>query len=413
MKNFCIVILILIFMGDNVFGMNRLSDNELSGVYAKSGINIVIDDVTIAQRFGSLSYNDLDGGLNPYNLPTLDIISNSKGAKISLNNFKFDVLHINQLLPNDTAGEIDAHFNTSMSEIIQSFDASGLTIDVVDELPILSIGYNYMFGAKYGLPLPEPGSETYNKCGIVFGVPTLDIFADEIQVEQITIDNLERNSINNKESFFSLNIKNMDIALFGGYFEITSHQECGLDIALDDNVIYMNFDRISISDPEGTKENNFSDGGTSLSLGNVTIDTLKLNALTHTDFSILNLLLGNIHIQSPGTYNAHLQNLDNYKMVVLLDILKSYHAQPLLINVTRQLPGITELYKSAGIQGSFAGIFVAAPTVEIYMDNFKIDKITINDSSNIAANNGASFFGTNIKGIEIAELAGYVEICPQ
>ena len=120
-----------------------------------------------------------------------------------------------------------------------------------------------------------------------------------------------------------------------------------------------------------------------------------------------------IKIVSPLLFDCHLDNLNNEVMLDLLDVLKSYHGQPVLINASHSLGFHAMVY--AGNEGyhyydrsplAFTGIMMAMGTVEIFMDSLSIDKIMIDDPRNLALNDGASFFPMKMTNVTCATLNG-------
>lgn len=394
--------------------LTPMSSKELDRVTARSGVNLTLDDFTMYQYFDKISFVDSDGGDNSHNPFGSPLIADSGPAQISLQGVKLDVLRINALAPNAQVGEIQARFDLSQSDIISDFTASPLTIDLVDELPVLSIGYNYMLSAKFGglLGLPDPSGENYNKTGIVIGLPTINIYADEFSIQAITATSLNRSALNSGSSYGGLSLQGINIALLSGLVEISPHQYSGIDLALDDIVLYTHLDQLRYTDNDGTRVNSYNDGPTSLAFSDITIDSLKINALTHTDFDLGDIFdLSNVHVHSPGHYDAHLDDLDNYKMIILLgDKLSSFHGQPLLINVSRELPDTSKIMLANGGSGCVGGSFIALGTLELYMEKFSIDKIKVEDSTHQAINDGASFFGLEDRGSNLTTLNGAIEI---
>lgn len=408
-----LIFILSIFLGLQgiVFALTPLSSNELEKVVASAGVDLTIDDVTLYQHFNNISFLDLDGGDNSHNPFGYSFIADSGPANLNMKNIKVDVLKINSLIPtSDVVGEIDTYFDLSMSQAMDQFTPSPLSIDVVDEIPVLSIGYNYMLSAKYGglLGLPDPDGEDYNKIGIVIGLPTLDIYANEITIDKISVTPSLRNSINQDASFGGISMEGFDLALLSGLMEISPHQYSGFDLAVDDVVLFAQINKLSFIDNDGLNDNI----KTSLCLENVKVDTLQINALTHTDFDILDVLNPQqAKIKSPGKYDAHLENLDHYtKIFILGDRLKSFHGQPLFINVSRELPDTSKVMLANGGSGVIGGVFIALGTLELFMEKFSIEKIYVNDSTNMAINNGASFFGIEAKGVNLSVLNGAVEI---
>ncbi len=410
MKTVSLYLFIGIWIFSPARAMDELSDSQLESVSCQAGISLSIDDIIIYQSFTVVSCVDTDGGdttHNPFADPALD---GAGPASLNLEDMEIDVLRINALAPSSVIGSNDAHFSLSDSEHITEFAPKLLSIDLVDELPTLSVGYNYMLTAKNSLlPVPNPASETYNKAGIFIDLPTLDIYMDELNIGAVTLRSLDRDALNNGSSFCSIGIEGWDTALLSGIVEVSPHKDCGIDIAADDVLIYLGMDELSFYDPGGISLPGYTGDAAGLVLENVKADLIHINALTHTDFSLLNPV--NVHIKSPGQEDAHLDHLDNYRMIVLADVLKSFHGQPLLMDATRHLPDTTKLYQANnGETGCIGGVYVALPTQEIYLDSFSIGRIAVDDPAGTALNNATSFFPMRTEGETFAVLNGAIEI---
>ncbi|HNY65257.1 MAG TPA: hypothetical protein PKM41_07435 [Deltaproteobacteria bacterium] len=411
-------------------GMEAISDEDLSTISAQAGITVAVDDVILYQSFGKISFIDSDGGnqaKNPFPyeaVPRKPLLDLAGPAALNLEGVRMDVIRVNAITPQGTLiNNQDSHFKISDSQVISTFKAKPMTIDLVDELPALSPGYNYMLSAKNSLlPLPVTDGETYNRTGIAIGLPTIDIYIDELSIRGLTVTTLNREAVNDGSSMGQFGIKGLDLAILSGISETAAHKDTGIDMAVDDVRLYLKIDELAFRDTDGLNIPAATGGPANLVIKDMEADLISLNALTHTDFNILNLLgilAGTIklNVQSPGEYNCNLYEMDNYLMLDLLDRLKSFHGQPILIDTPRCL-GLTATIIGGNIGLSYydqvpyavAGVFMALGTVEVYTDNLNIGKVTIEDPSHMAVNDGASFFPITMKGAQVDFLAGYLEI---
>lgn len=442
----------LLLIPGSVFGMTSLTDQELSDVNGQAGITLAVDDFAAYQHFGRISFIDDDGGdlsknkFPPASLPGTSLLGLGKAASLNLENIEIDILRVNALIYDQTTGVKsigynDPHFRFTDSSYLSfsgsdvlvhdkgstiGIDPGALVIDVVDELPCLSPGYNYMMSAKYSTNLltmiPQPGAEVWNKVGIAMFLPSLDVYMDEVNIGGITVTDLDSTngtSVNDGGNMMQIGMKGVNLASLWGNVEIAPHYTTGIDLAMDDIVMYLGIDELRFTDTDG-----HAGPGSSASLvfEGIKADLIKVNALTHTDVDLLSAagyLFGSnsIHIKSPLLFDCHLDNLHNALMLDLLDVLKSYHGQPILLNASHSLGFHAMVY--AGNEGyhyydrsplAFSGIMMAMGTVEVFMDSLSIDKVSIDDPRNLALNDGASFFPIKMRNVTCATLNGYMEI---
>jgi hypothetical protein len=412
------------------FGMEAISDNELSQITAEGGLSLIVDDLIMYQSFDKISFIDTDGGdvsKNPFPYsaePRRELLGLAGPASLNIEGLKIDVLRINAMTPQGTKiNNQDPHFKMSDSKVDTTFYCSPLKIDIVDETPVLSPGYNYMMAAKNSvLPIPDADGEQYNRIGIAVGLPTIDIYIDELSRRGLTVTTLNRSAVNNGSSMGQLQIKGLDMAILAGIIEYCPHKDSGLDIGLDDIRFYMKIDELRFIDTDGLNTPSANGGPANLVIENITADLVTINALTHTNFNeltMVGILAGIIRqtVHSPGVYDCHLSEMDNYTLLDLLDVLKSYHGQPLLIDTTKSL-GLTALVMGSNMglhyydqtPYSVGGVMIANGTIETYVDNLKIGGIKIEDPSHTAVNDNASFFPISMKGAQHAALNGMFEI---
>ncbi len=427
-KYFFFLLNLIIFLSTTTtaLGLKPVLNSKLDKVTGQAGMSFIPDDINNYKAYGKISYRDLDGGDNSNNPFGNDLTQDSGAAALNLENLELDIIRINAIAPGKKLGEKSAKFDLSDSDAVDDFEASPMTIDVVDELPALSPGFNYMFNAKYGL-LPLKNNETYNQAGVVIGLPTINVFADEINVGDITVTALDRTAKNDGESFGSIQIKDFNMSILSGLIEISPYQYSGVQIAADDIRIYQHIEQLRYTDSGGLPD--VDNDGASLVVSDVEADVLRINALTHTNANLFNIPVAGdtIVIKSPGKYPAHLTDengetkVDNYYRIVMLrsdiedewarvDLLASWHGQPLMLNVTRHLPDTTKIHQENGGSGVVGGIWVGMPVFEMHYDSLSIGGISIDDHSNQAINDGASFFPVEDTGSTTAILNGGMEI---
>jgi hypothetical protein len=480
MKSVKLLIYMLFLVPSLAFGMNNLSDEELGTVTAQAGISLTQDDVILYQSFGKISFVDRDGGStakNPfYYLNQDQLLDNAQGASLNLENLEIDVLRVNAIgyqaaTSTRSASIINSGKQTAVYNITRhSFTANPLIIDIVDELPALSTGYNYMLSAKnndfgkqylFGLPIPIPlpTGEKYNRIGIYLGLPTIDIYINELNIEKITVtaeDQINRKTVNNDSSIVQIGIQGLDLAILSGFLEFSANKETGLDSALDDVQMYLKINELKFTDTDGINltsavgKDNTVGYPASLVLKDIEADLIHINALNTTDLELkLSKLLGiagstiygltpeayrdyvakligdyKVNILSSGHDPAHLEDLNNYSMLNLIDVLKSWHPYPLHFDTTRLVPLTALMYASnmADTLGldyfsrapfSEGGVFITPGTLELYIDSLSIGQVAIRDESSAstkAVNDGASFFKITMTKAQIDTLNGNVEI---
>ena len=236
--------------------MTSLTDQELSDVNGQAGITLAVDDFAAYQHFGRISFIDDDGGdlsknkFPPASLPGTSLLGLGKAASLNLENIEIDILRVNALIYDQTTGVKsigynDPHFRFTDSSYLSfsgsdvlvhdkgstiGIDPGALVIDVVDELPCLSPGYNYMMSAKYSTNLltmiPQPGAEVWNKVGIAMFLPSLDVYMDEVNIGGITVTDLDSTngtSVNDGGNMMQIGMKGVNLASLWGNVEIAPH----------------------------------------------------------------------------------------------------------------------------------------------------------------------------------------------
>lgn len=264
------LILALMIIPCTAFGLEMLTDNSLDNITAQDGVSITVDDVSLFLNVDLFAYVDCDG-YDLHNGCTGD------GAMVAFSNFQMDTININAMIgtadgvagsptynPAFTQDENlplastscgiplfydyadTAPFATCLSSCLfadratkgldnytdpQTFTASpklyipqALSIDLTDELPVLSQAYNYIY--------PSFGGNLKVQ-GVIITLPTLEIFIQDINFEVAMYD-LECSTFvinggnfggtaDTKNRFGEFVIQDVTFSILSGWLEIAPH----------------------------------------------------------------------------------------------------------------------------------------------------------------------------------------------
>jgi len=216
----CIFIL-LVFMGisNQAFGkLVLLTPKQLEQIFAKTGVEIFINDIQIEHTFEKLWYTDPDG---------LGSYIDDQGASIVIKNFsmKSSINAITSYHPeeglksigNELSGEYRKNFNYMNSDSQTTFQTRVLTIEVLEELPVLTRiktnnrgKYTPVEGIRNKLPTIEIVTR-----GVSFSIKIEDTNPlDEI-------NNLA--SVNRQRSYGRISMEKSTTVILDGNIEITAH----------------------------------------------------------------------------------------------------------------------------------------------------------------------------------------------
>ncbi len=239
------LILALMLIPCSAFGLQMLDNNAMDQISGQAGVSIALDDVQVFIDIEKLAWVDCDGfGMGGG--AQVNGTCTGSGAMVSLNNFQIDVLNINAIVATDALGTgsnpnlistscglIDLFYDYSSSaplggcitwttghtqgldNLTGTFYAQALTIDVTDELPTLTEGLNYNVPSM---------SDALKVAGVLIGLPTLEIYIQEIYLD-ITIDDLNNETLvaNNGDSFGQILLDGVTITILSGWVEIAPH----------------------------------------------------------------------------------------------------------------------------------------------------------------------------------------------
>lgn len=239
-KIFAIAVAVML-LPFTAFGLEMVTDDVLSDVTGQAGVSIAVDDIKLFQRIESLMYTDTDGLAGP-----------DDAASIGLSTLEM-MVHINGITmlseiatpgtaANEAAGAIpfspgrpvqgtytyanaagDQWFNTSTAGAGEEyndskFQARALTIDVTEELPVLSSALCANHGVANG---------TLKMAGVQIGLPTIEIHMEKVDFD-IVIE--ASDAVNGggagalaDNSYGKLSLTNMSMLILDGEIEIAPH----------------------------------------------------------------------------------------------------------------------------------------------------------------------------------------------
>jgi hypothetical protein len=229
------LILALMIIPCSAFGLEMLSDSTMDTVTGQAGVNIAIDDIQMFINIEKLAWIDCDGFASWEGKGTCS----GAGGAIVLNNFQIDVLNINAITGQTTAGAtvagangLDLH-STSCGNIPLFYDyattavgdgcalvATGavtglqnlglnnytgadsthsgsqnnynfvphfLTIDVTDELPASTEGFQFWQANPWTSAAVAAGTDgdataASTVGGVLIGIPTVEIYINAMSL---------------------------------------------------------------------------------------------------------------------------------------------------------------------------------------------------------------------------------------
>lgn len=365
------------------FGLTTLSDQELAQVSGQSGVGIYIDHTYLYRALDQRKLKDPDG------LPGID----DDGAYLDFNGFELDVLRIEALAPmtslydaSEQHVQWNAQFTVADSDYLNTYTASIMSIDFVDELPAMSMAANY----KY---YQDPNQEEANIVGVCIRLPTMEWYVDEAHLDSISMEAPGVPIYNNGFSFGRFKATKVQCDLLGGDLELAPHQSSGMDIWLDDVILYAKIEQFTYYDEDGVEDSNRQ-----FRIKDFKMDVLRVNAITHLDSSGQPQSPGNpVHLRA-GTDSAafNTQQTDNYDFSG-----DNWRARPLSIDLSNNLPTMSALHGNQPV----AGILIGLPAEEFFIDRIKF-QFTVGEEDD-------EWLGKiKLVGLEMAILEGSLEIAP-
>lgn len=418
-----ILVLVLTVSITPALGMKALTESEMDRTIASYGVDLYFDDYRQYLEFGQFSSIDTDG---------LQSQSGDQAA-LNINSMEFDLFRADMLLSGeayephtvdedgdfhyppsyqaefhkDGDGNISPHHDTNQ---INRFESKGLTIDIVDELPAMSAASNY---ANSG----NPNSDSANVAGVYIGLPTMEFFVDEFEIDSITMSSDTTNIANSGKSFGHLEAFNVQMDKLDGYLEFAPHKGTGFDIMVDDVVMFSKIDSFTYYDEDGDPSDNTREN---FEIRNFKIDALRVDAITHLDSSgnpasvemgDSNSVPNQIHMTAGNEKNRlNSGQADNY------DFQNGdwQYQQPLSIDVTNKLPAMSAMEPA----GDVVGMHIGLPTAELYIDNLDMDLYTGSENKvevlgvdlAFLSDGGKKYGHINLSGFDLAFLEGALEL---
>ncbi|MGB9498835.1 MAG: DUF6160 family protein [Dissulfuribacterales bacterium] len=257
------LILALILIPCTAFGLEMLDNTAMDSITGQSGVSIVADDVQMFINIDKIAYIDCDG------FSSTDGYGTCEGAPgaIYVNDFQIDVLNVNAIVSSQTsfapgntiqsttAGGGMGLYSTTCGQIPLFYDygtttsdscylgsgastqtagldnytsiaitalgesgfiARALTIDVSDELPILTAGLRNNFAGS--------GSVTYG--GVLIGIGTLEIYINSMTITpRYTggVSGVASAAANNNASYGTIVMDGVTVTTLSGWLEIAPH----------------------------------------------------------------------------------------------------------------------------------------------------------------------------------------------
>jgi len=265
------LILALLVIPCAAFGLEMMNDNAMDQVTGQSGVSIAVDDIQLFINIEKMAYIDCDGF---YSL-NLDAgtCTGSAGA-VALNNFQIDVLNVNAIISSTAtddqgvqsfgnAGSMPLYStvcgmiplfydygtasgtgcylgsnaagamanNDGLNNYISissagGFIAKALTIDVTDDLPALTAGWQNNHG----------GALTVG--GVLIGLPTVEIYINHMTMMPVydgDVNGAPSTAINDDTNltaialtgsaanFGTIELQGITFSVLSGWVEIAPH----------------------------------------------------------------------------------------------------------------------------------------------------------------------------------------------
>lgn len=381
MKNILFT-LIFILCVNILYAMTPLNDRQMSKIEAQSGVGIFIDHTYIYHSIDETRFKDPDGISNVQN----------DGCDLVISSLESDVVRIEGIAPLTTLYDADeqhvqwnAQFKISDSEVLNTFTSSILSIDILDELPSMSAASNFKL-------YNNPYAEMANVAGIFLRLPTFELYIDEFNLNSITFSPYNISTQNQEKSFGHIKANEVQFDILGGYVEIAPHNLSGVDILIDDLLLYSKVGDIIYFD-----EDTPSNGNNRFWIDNLKLDVMHINAITHLSGNQPASIGEGLHFT---TYNN--QQSINTREIDYYDFTRDYWKfRPLKIDLSSRLPIMSALFENQPV----AGLHATLPAIEVFIDNLSFSFTTGEEDDEWL---GKLLF----KNIDIVILEGNLEVSP-
>lgn len=413
MKRHTIFIFILLFLvPEPVQALTPLSDTEMCTVTGRSGVSMVIDDMTIFQSITRLDYIDRDG--ENYDWYDEDLVGQAGPARIRLMGLAIDGFHVEALSSTGQIGATAPHLDPSQIQDITDIQFRPMTFDIATGLD--SVFWN---------------SQTGSRTGLLIGLPSLGIYIEQLKVEGIYLDSINRDVWDNHRSLTQIVMKGTDIAILDGRIGLMAHPGCGIDIGMDDIQVYIKIAELRFNDNDGLwnpindvyqnlpqiMSPNDRAIPYSISIRDIEFDTLRINSLVFTSIPASGDDTTSPEIHSPGKTDAHagLREMKNFKRRDIPPLARGFAGCPLQIDIGSGIPTATALDRANGGTKNITGMLVSLPTLEIFTKEISIEGIYVDDPLNDPTlvpvyNEDTSFTQVRIEDSLTAVMSGKLEI---
>jgi len=241
------LILALIIIPCSAFGMQMLDDNSMDSITGQSGVSIAFDDIQLFINIDTMAYIDSDG-LQSSSIFNVETCDGAAGA-VYLSDFQIDVLNVNAIVATtaggsdttgltscscgriplfynyaDTTPTVNDYLNGNGAEaglqnLAVTFIPQALSIDVTDELPILTQGANYASAV-------QGGTTTFTIGGVMITLPTLEVYINSMNMTPKytgDVDGLTSAALNNGDDFGTFELDGITFSILSGWMEIAPH----------------------------------------------------------------------------------------------------------------------------------------------------------------------------------------------
>jgi hypothetical protein len=388
-KLHCILIIFLALNSAPCFGLEELSDLDLGSVWGQTGMGFLADHVYSYIKFDQISFDDPDGIAS----------ASTDSASLNLNRLEIDIFRLEAITPSDPLnpdkGIYDNNdFHCPYDQMIKLGDikavatwyGSILTYDVVDRLPVMSAASNYHASRN-------AAGNTANIAGLNIGLPTIELYLTETELDSITMSSTETSPYNSGKSFGHYYFKGIQMDMIDGTMEIAPHNSCGVDVAIDDVAIYgklVSFINYQEDTPNDTAKQ--------FRIKDLFIDVIHLNALTDLDVNGQPHSPGDNVFLKAGTQHGicNALQVDNYDFST-----GRWENRFISIDLTSKLPTMSAIARTRNV----AGIHIGLPALEFYMDSMEY-------VSTLGDHDGELLGKWRREGMDITTLEGRLEIAP-
>lgn len=383
-----IAVLFITLASSSCFGMEELSESELGSVCGQTGMGLLADHVHSYMKFDQISFDDPDGlpGAGGYQ------------ASLNLNRLEIDVFRLEAIAPPDPTNPdkgiydeddfhcpFDAVLQLGDIKAVPTWYGSILTFDVVDRLPVMSAASNYHTSKN-------AAGNSANVAGLNIGLPTIEIYLTETELDSITMSRYATTTSNSNKSFGHYYLKGFQMDMIDGTMEVAPHNGCGINIAIDDVAIYYKLPSL-VAYAEDTPD----ETATQYRMKDMLIDVVHLNSLTDLSNGQPHSPGNNVFLKAGSQFGVcNSLQVDNYRFDE-----GRWENRFISLDLTNKLPAMSALART----GNIAGIYVGLPALELYLDSMEYVSTLGDDDDELLGKWVA-------QGLDFTTLEGSFELAP-